>query len=69
MHRVWIRPMTLLSPRIFVLPLIAIAVIAGLSRGPDTSAGTRSAVTQPARCAPSSTTPCIAAAPGRSMVR
>jgi len=58
-----------LSPRFFVLPLVAVADIAGLSHGAGTSAGPHSAVAEPTNCAPSTTTVCIAAAPSRSMVR
>ncbi|HWM48676.1 MAG TPA: hypothetical protein VNR11_17370 [Xanthobacteraceae bacterium] len=58
-----------LSPRFFVLPLVAVAVIAGLSHGAGTSAGPRSAVVEPTSCAPSTTAVCVAAAPSPSMVR
>jgi hypothetical protein len=61
--------MTLLSPRFFVLPLIALAVIASLPRNADTSAPSRTAVVKTMTCAPSASTACVAAAPSQSVVR
>lgn len=58
-------PMIRLSPRFFVLPLIALAVILSLPRGEETVSRVVAAKTT---CSTASTA-CIAAAPSRSIVR
>jgi hypothetical protein len=61
--------MTLLTPRFFVLPLIALAVILSLPRNANTQAVSRTAVVKTMTCAPAASTACVAAAPSRSIVR
>jgi hypothetical protein len=61
--------MILLSPRFLALPLIAFAIIVSLPRGADPSAAARATAAKAMVCAPSASTACVAAAPGRSIVR
>lgn len=57
------------SPRFFVLPLIAFAVIVSLPRSGDTSTVSNASVGNTLTCASSPSTPCVAAATSRSVVR
>ena len=63
-----------LSPRFFVLPLIALAVIAlavivSLPRNADTATAKRASAGHALSCASPSSTPCVAAAASRTIVR
>ena len=58
-----------LSPRFFVLPLIALAVIVSLPSNADTATAKRASAGHALSCASPSSTPCVAAAASRTIVR